>query len=373
MQRFIEDLGVLTGGEQNDMFFCRNPSIPNARPDFNSVMDVESLSGSEAAHISETRDAQTGEAQTRESLELPERDRKLSSSRKESIDKLGRSLKKKVSFDKGQSYNILEEAKGEINSEGHSAPRQKRSLPRQEIAIDLESPVSNKRLSDKYPVIAHVSVSGVDGQSGQNQEKKRKIGKDKKFAGENAGLDSSQSTEMSSFSGISQESADHDNETEFNTKGNMGKMLTVPNLVVKASITERSDSGVCGTNNEVVPSKANSQKPGLLEPRQEKSKNVPGKPNSDTLDGQDAIPDNAFTNCEVVVEDKSSKSLSVTTFSQDLQNSSDTSPLRDSPVVKLPPADEKNKNLSSRELVAKTDDSNRWSCSVLDRSKETSL
>jgi hypothetical protein len=374
MQRFIQDLGVLTGGEQNDMFFCRNPSMATPRPDFNSGGEVESLSDSETAHISgvgevrdsNARNSQTAEAQTRESLELPERDRKLSSSKKENIDKLYKSLKKKVSFDKGQSYSLFEEAKGEANSERASAPRQKRSLPRQEIAIDLESPVSNKRLQDNYPIIAHAGLSDVNGQSGQ--EKKRRMVKDKMLKCENAGPDSSQSTELSSFSGISQESTDHSNEAEFNTQTKGRETLVVPNLVVKTSITE--NSSVYGTSNEVLPSKASDETGSLASPHVVND-NISEKPIPDTLDGKNAIPDRSFMNCD---NDESSKSLSMSFFPQASQNSSEKSPSRNCSGITLPPADEnENKHLGSPEFPAKNDDSKSWSRSVLDSSKETSL
>ena len=353
MQRFIQDLGVLTGGQQNDMFFCRNPSSPTARADVSPVMDVESLSDSESAHISQTksselhdshaRNAQAVEAHARESLEVPERGRKLSSSRKESVDKIYKSLKKKVSFDKGQSYNPLEEGKEEANNERPSAPRQKRSLPRQEIAIDLESPISNKRLSDIYPVIVSEGQSGVDGQSGQSQEKKRKIGKYRNITRENVGLDSSQSNEMSSSGGVSQESGDQSNDNacpnadSTQTKGSM----VLPNLVVKATVTETSDASVSGSNNEVMTSKANSGA-GLLDPSQGVNKTIPEKLDPGASDGNGGIPDSSIMNCEDVVdEDESSKSL--------------------------------NENSGSRKFVPKNDESKRWLRSGLDDSKETSL
>ena len=398
MQRFIQDLGVLTGGEQNDMFYCRNPNSPTARADFNSAMDVDSLSDSESALITQARvsemldshvkNAQTVDVHARDSLEVPERGRKLSSSRKESIDKsIRKTLKKKVSFDKGQSYNTLEEAKEE-------EPRQKRSLPRQEIAIDVESPISNKKLSDIYPVLASEGQSGIDGQSSQSQDKTRKMGKYGKLTHENTGLDSSQSTEMSSFSGISQESVDENNENScpsadsnlstktksYLSEGRMGMALEVPNLVVKATITEKSDSRICGTNNTVLSSKADScesesDSPGLLELPQVVNKTMAEKLNSGASNGNDGILHSSVTNCNVIVDDNEpSNSLNKTKFSQDSQDSNETDSSHDgSDIMLLPTDDSKNKNGGSPKILAKNDENARWSCSELDSSKETSL
>lgn len=401
MQRFVQDLGVLTGGEQNDMFFCRNPSIiPGARTDVNSVMDVESLSDSESAYLTNTRAGEMcdNHAINTQSVdvELPERDRKLSSSRKDSSDKsILKSLKKKVSFDKGQSYNPLDESKEETNAE-RPPSRQKRSLPRQEIAIDFGSPISNKRLSENYSVFSSEKLSDTDGQTvlkipndscGQTQEKKSKVGKYRKFAHESAGLESSQSSETLNLSGILQENVDQSRENvcsnaessddaktkSCSSESGMGMTLTVPNLVIKATITEKSNTS--GTSNKVQSSKANCSKSkadsaAFSELPQVVHKTRWEKLNSEILNGDEGIPANSVMSGDVIIDDeKSSNSLS-----PDFHDSSDTCTPCNALKEMLPPADDdETKSGSSLKVLQKNDQTSRWSCSALDTSKETSL
>ena len=371
MQRFVQDLGVLTGGEQNDMFFFRNPGVTNAHTDHNSVMDVESLSDPESIHPAPEKtavvyDSHVGNEQgldyhARQSLEVPERARKLSSSRKESTDKsVRKSLKKKVSFDKGKSYNLFEDTKDEDNSERPSASRQKRSLPRQEFAVDLESPISNKRLSEKYPVSTTEDQSSVDGQNDENHEKKRKIGKSRKFKHENAAVDSSQSTEVSSFSGISQESADQtaDNAcpTGERSDGIIGMTLTIPNLVVKATITENSNSAAFDARN-IIPLESCSSQSNMETPL-EMSMVELGERNS-------TVPDNVALVGNIE---------SPNTLCQDYPSSNDRDPSSNGSQELLLPTDDSDKEVdSSRKSLAVPGENTRWSCSELDISKETSL
>ena len=411
MQRFIQDLGVLTGGEQNDMFFCRNPSIiPGASTDVSSVMDVESLSDSESAYLTNVRageirdnhavNTQSVDVHVPKSLEVPERSRKLSSSSRASSDKsILKSLKKKVSFDKGQSYNPLDESKEETNAE-RPPSRQKRSLPRQEIAVDFDSPISNKRLSENYPVFGSERLSDIDCQTelkvpddtcGQSQEKKRKVGKYRKFAHESAGVESSQSSEISNFSEISQENVDQCNENvcsnaESNVvakmkscsfEGGMGMTLTVPNLVIKATVTENSN--ISGTNNMVIPSKANCSKSkggiaAFSELPQLVNKTRSEKLNSEIPNGDEGIPANSVMSGEVVVDNKESTNSFNETSSPDYHDSNDTCTSRNVSKEMLLPVDhDKAKSGRSLKVLEKNDQTSRWSCSALDTSKETSL
>ena len=409
MQRFIQDLGVLTGGEQNDMFFCRNPSIiPGARPDINSVMDAESLSDSESAdltnaRVDEVRDShavntQLVDGHVLESLEVPERGRKLSSSRKDSSDKsIFKSLKKKVSFDKGQPYDPLDESKEETNAE-RPPLRQKRSLPRQEIAIDFGSPISDKRLSENYPVIHSERLSGCDGQTvikasndtcSQTQEKKRKVEKYRKLADERADLESSQSSEISSFSGISQENVEFNENVSCNPEssistttksgppeGSMGMTLTVPNLVIKATITEKSNN-ISTTNNKITSSKASkpiADDETLSEPPEVVNETQSDKLNSEIANGDEGITNNLVMSCEVITDDKGSTNSFRETVSSGFNDSNNISTPRDIPKEILHQAgNDETKSGSSLKVLAKNDQSSQWSCSALDTSKETSL
>ena len=391
MQRFIQDLGVLTGSEQNDMFFCRNPSVSATRTNFNTVMDVESLSDSESAHVSPSKTSEisdhparnvTLETSARESLEVPERSRKLSSSsRKGSIDKsIRKTMKKKVSFDKGQSYNLLEESKEEAEAEKLAVPRHKRSLPRQEIAVDIESPISNKKLSNDYPIPASEGKSAANGQTvvsvandanGQSHQKKRKLGKNRKLAKESASMDSSQSSEVSSFGSISHEGTDQSNvntspgadnnltRCETNSKDVFGLTMIVPNLVVKATITEKSDSFGPGTNYDV---QLMQTSPNMSSTPSSKKLGKPQKNKSDK------------PKCEGTGSSSDTSSPMIERrLLHECSESDDTDSHGKSSNLLLPPTDEgKNKKGVLRKLQGKVDRA-RWSCSELDSSKETSL
>lgn len=147
MRRFIVDLGILTGSEQRDKFFCTNPDSGATRSNFTSIMHPESLSDSESALIIHP----TVHSETHEGIM-----RNADSSR-DANKSARKTIKKKVSFDKGKTFNVLEE---DIDVDANfPLLKSKRSLPRQEIAVDLESPVSSKRLSDKYQVQTSKSPS----------------------------------------------------------------------------------------------------------------------------------------------------------------------------------------------------------------------
>lgn len=402
MRRFIQELGVLTGNDQNDLFFCRNPNMPAEPTDFDLVMDVESLSDAESPHMkhdrtSDARDNHTVhtrdvDAHVLESLEVSERSRKLSSSGKDSTHEksIRKSLKKKVSFDKGKSYSLIEAAKEEVNP----GPRQKRSLPRQEIAVDLESPISSKKLAEDYPVLAVASggMLSIDGQnvtvapsdaSGESQEKKRKVGKYRKFS---AGRDSSQSTEMSSFSEISQEGSDQIQENaslivgsdasapqiSYLSEGNMGMRLTVPNLFVKTTALEKPSSSVYNISSKKMVAKydreeADSGNTVTLQ----LPEGLSGKPNSCSSEIKDSLRDSsAMSTDDILGDDGSPKVKDDVKY---LHESNDTRSPRDSSEAMLLPANDNKKNKGALRSFVDVDDSARWSCSGLDRSKETSL
>lgn len=379
MQRFIQDLGVLTGVEQNDLFFCRNPSSP-ARADFNTVMDSESLSDRETAQPgqqagtgireSHARHTRSLDVHAQDSLAVPDSRRKSSSSTKESIDKsIFKSLKKKVSFDKGQSYNAFEEANEGVSNE---PVRQKRSLPRQEIAVDLESPISNKKLSENYLVTVS-DVTSTDNKGDQIREKERKFGKSKKSTHDSVEQNGSKSTEKSNFSEKSPKNdvewrenaiSPPENNTIVQTTAHLsanrskGLTLRIPNYVVKATITENSESSGIG-NTELATSvnsgESASDSQRLVKLFRPANEAMTNKLDSQTYGENDGVGIRSGVGSQVFHEEhQSSNSVRETPYS----NGSD---------------DDKNKNSDSFKVLLKHEGGTRWSCSGFDDSKETSL
>lgn len=211
MKSFIEELGVLTGSDQKDMFLCRNPSEPGRSAE-SAGTDTQSLCNKKKVDQADTRDLL-------EVPKQPEQKHKLSSvgdepsAAQENTDKADqqthhrRPMKKKVSFDKIMPLDLSETTFKELSSiDQPMLGKQKRQLPRQEVAVDIDSPISSKKLSLEYPTQSFASTrnSVGDGENiadsasetyGQSKGKKRRLGKNRKLTNESNEYEPSTETE----------------------------------------------------------------------------------------------------------------------------------------------------------------------------------
>ena len=222
MKRFIQELGVLTGSDQNDMFLCRNPTEPARSAGSSTIPDVQSLSDSETFH-----DQNSGDLH--EELKPAEQKRKLSSISHEGSDKTNnqghaKHNKKKVSFDRGIVCDFNEmmlEAAGSVDRDPPG--KQKRQLPRQELAVDIDSPISSKKLSLDYPPTSFDSNLGSAGDSGHTGDttvetsprgkgKKRRLGKNRKIIHEVSNYEDASSMETSNEQDVFKEGSEHTRE-----------------------------------------------------------------------------------------------------------------------------------------------------------------